>query len=84
MDPRQAFDLTIKFFKLKASDIARESGIDIHEISKYRNRRKDVLSVRLIQLVGALPLNAQIYFWSLCIHGEDAIFAEPSRSSKAS
>lgn len=84
MDPRTALDLTIKFFKLKASDISKASGIDIYEISKYRHRRKDVLSVRLIQLINALPLNAQIYFWNLCVHGDKANFVQQSRDCKAS
>lgn len=78
MEPRVALDKTIKFFKLKASVLAKASGIDRHEISKYRRGHKDMGSVNLFKVVAALPLNAKLYFCHLCIFGEDADFEPPS------
>lgn len=74
MEPRVALDKTIKFFKLKAIDISRASGIDKYEISKYRRGRKDMGSVNAFKLVNALPIKAKLYFFHLCVFGHDADF----------
>ena len=70
MEPWVALDQTIKFFKLKAVDLAAASGIDRHEISKYRRGHKDMGSHNLQKLITALPLKARLYYCYLCFFGE--------------
>ena len=71
MDTGKALDITLKRFKLNASKIGRLSGVDKNEISKFRNRHKDMHSKTLFKIIRALPLHAQMYFLSLCIQDEN-------------
>lgn len=74
MEPRVALDKTIKFFKLKAVDISRNSGVDRFELSKYRRGHKDMGSVNVFKVVNALPIRAKLYFFHLCVFNTDADF----------
>jgi DNA-binding Xre family transcriptional regulator len=67
MNTSQAFKNTLEKFDIKASDLSKKSGIDQQEISRFKNGRKDIVSQRLMTLVRAMPLHAQVYFWSLCM-----------------
>ena len=55
MDARVALDMTIKEFKLKASEIAEKAGMNQHELSRYRRGHSDVLASRAFQIIKALP-----------------------------
>jgi transcriptional regulator with XRE-family HTH domain len=65
MDARQALDLTLKHFKIRASDIAQQTGMGENELSRYRRGHNDILATRAFDIVRALPAPAQLYFWSL-------------------
>jgi transcriptional regulator with XRE-family HTH domain len=65
MEPRQALDQTIKTFGLKAADIAKKAGMGSNELSRYRRGHNDILASRVFDIIRALPLQAQMYFWVL-------------------
>lgn len=65
IDPRDALNLTISSFNLKATDIASKSGLDEQTISRYRRKRKDMTSLTLQKIVLAMPIEARFYFLSL-------------------
>lgn len=65
MDPREAMDITIKAFNLKAADIAQNSGITVQMLSRYRKKRQDMTSLKVFQVIRALPPEAQNFFWRL-------------------
>ena len=67
MDARQALDLTLKHFKIRASDLAHQIGMGENELSRYRRGHNDILATRAFDIVRALPAPAQLYFWSLCV-----------------
>jgi hypothetical protein len=71
MNTSKAFALTLEKFEIKASELSKRSGIDQQEISRFRNGHKDIVSQRLMMLIKAMPLHAQVYFWSLCMGKED-------------
>jgi len=70
MDFSTAFKITLDTFNLKASDISLSSGVDPHEISRFKNGRKDFTSKKLAKLIQGLPDQAQAYFWSLMMTGK--------------
>ncbi len=70
MDFHTAFKVTLETFDLKASEISIKSGVDAHEISKFKNGRKDFTSKKLAKLIQGLPEQAQAYFWSLMMTGK--------------
>jgi len=65
MDERQALNLTIKVFALRAIDIAKTAGMGQNELSRYRNGHSDMLGARIFAVIRALPKQAQIYFWAV-------------------
>lgn len=65
MDPREAIDRTIKTFNLKAADIAQASGITVQMLSRYRKKRQDMTSLKVFQVIRALPRDAQDFFWEI-------------------
>jgi transcriptional regulator with XRE-family HTH domain len=67
MDHREALDKTLKVFKLKAADIAEKAGMGANELSRYRRGHTDILAGRAFQIVRAMPLPAQLYYWGLCL-----------------
>jgi hypothetical protein len=83
MEPREALDKTLNYFDLKASDIAKTSGTDPQELSRYRRGHKDMGSLRLFRIIETLPLNAKMYFYNLCLFGESASF-EVKRATQSS
>jgi hypothetical protein len=72
MDPRKALDQTLKIFNLKASDVAKKAGMGSNELSRYRRGHNDILSSRAFDIVRALPLQAQMYFWVLISESGDS------------
>jgi hypothetical protein len=83
MEPREALDKTLNYFDLKATDIAKASGVDAQELSRYRRAHKDMGSLRLFKVIEILPLNAKMYFYNLCIFGDSASF-EIKRAAQSS
>lgn len=71
MDPRAALDKTLIVFNIKASEVAKKAGIGANELSRYRRGHNDMLSTRAFDIVRALPLHAQMYFWNLLNTEED-------------
>jgi len=67
IDPRDALNKTFQVFDLKAADLAERSGIDAQQISRYRNKRKDMNSLNLYRLLEAMPVEAQFYFSSIVL-----------------
>jgi hypothetical protein len=71
VDPRDALNQTLDVFDIKAVDLVGLSGISAQEISRYRNKRKDMNSLNLQKVVNALPQAARFYFYSLMAVGDD-------------
>lgn len=71
MHYRDAFNQTLEKFKISAKSLALSSGVQERQISHFRNG-KDLMAETLFALVNALPLEAQIYYFS-CIGGESAL-----------
>lgn len=65
MNEREALNLTIKVFGLRAIDLAKTAGMGQNELSRYRNGHSDMLGARIFAVIKALPKQAQIYFWSI-------------------
>lgn len=57
-----AFDLTLKTFKLKASEIASKSGLKPSVISVFRNHHINVGCQTFMKMLKAIPHPAQVYF----------------------
>lgn len=67
MDPRDALNITIKAFGLKAADIARASGISVQMLSRYRKKHQDMTSLNAFQVVKVLPADARNFFWTIFV-----------------
>ncbi len=65
MDHREALNTVIKVHKIKAVDISKKSGVDVYEISKFRNGHKDMTASVFFRLVDALPPVARSHFSAL-------------------
>lgn len=76
MYPHEAFDLTLKTFKIKAVDVAHKSGKAESYISQFRHGTKDIAASALVEIIRALPMPAQLYFWGLCM-SSDGITSKP-------
>jgi len=77
IDPRDALNKTLQVFDLKAADLAERSGIDAQQISRYRNKRKDMTSLNLYRLIEAMPVEAQFYFSSIVLRHDSAPNQQP-------
>lgn len=67
MDPREALDITIKAFGLKAADLARDTGVTVQTLSRYRKKHQDMNSLNAFDVIKALPSHARDLFWSLLL-----------------
>lgn len=72
MDPRDALNQTMKAFRLKAKELAKEAGVTEHMLSRYRNKRQDMNSLNAFDVVMALPVDAQDYFMQ-CMREENPL-----------
>lgn len=71
MHPREALNQVIKVHKLKAVDIAKASGVNVHEISKFRNGHKDMTTSTFFKIVYSLPNTAKSHLLALCLFKND-------------
>ena len=65
MDARDALDITIKMFDLKASDLADQSGVTATMLSRYRNKFQDLQAANAFSIIRSLPSEAREYFLKL-------------------
>ena len=71
MDAREALDLTLNHYGIRATDIAEKTGMGTNELSRYRRGHNDIYASRAFDIIRALPYPAQLYFWSLCTSGQE-------------
>ncbi|MGD1906817.1 MAG: helix-turn-helix domain-containing protein [Leptolyngbyaceae cyanobacterium] len=65
VDFRDALNEVLRQYDIKANDLAARSGIDEVQISKFRNKHKNMQTQNFERLIAALPQNARMYFWYL-------------------
>lgn len=68
MDTYQAFAQTVEKFNLNVAEISRKTGISESSLSKFRNGKVDMSTKRFAKVLKALPLSAQLFFFSLWTH----------------
>jgi predicted transcriptional regulator len=73
MHAREALNEVMKVHHLKAVDISRNSGVDVYEISKFRNGKKDMTTQKFFKIVNALPNSAKSHLLALCMFENDVI-----------
>jgi transcriptional regulator with XRE-family HTH domain len=67
MKAGKALDITFQTFGLKVADIAQKSDVPANEIYRFKNgKRESIGSEKLMAIVRALPVYAQLYFLHLC------------------
>ncbi len=71
MHPREALNKVIEVHKLKAVDIAKASGVNVHEISKFRNGHKDMTTSTFFKIAYSLPNTAKSHLLALCLFKND-------------
>ncbi|MDJ0903729.1 MAG: hypothetical protein QNJ55_33560 [Xenococcus sp. MO_188.B8] len=71
MHPREALNKVIEVHKLKAVDIAKASGVNVHEISKFRNGHKDMMTSTFFKIAYSLPNTAKSHLLALCLFKND-------------
>lgn len=64
-DPRDALDLTIRLYGLKATDLAKAVGIDKSSLSRYRHKEQDIQGLTAFAILAALPSDAREFFYKL-------------------
>lgn len=62
MKPHEALRQVIDSHGLKRVDVATSCGMTADDLSKYLNGKRDLMGNRLISLIQALPLSAQVEF----------------------
>lgn len=67
MDFNQAFDRTLKNFGISAKWLAEQSGVAAPTISDFRRGKKSIQTDSLGKLLGALPTEAKLNFFSLLL-----------------
>lgn len=69
----QAFDATLKHFKISGKFLSEQSGIATASISEFRRGRKAIQTDSLEKLLHALPPEAKIHFFSSLLGGEEIL-----------
>jgi hypothetical protein len=83
IDPREAFDETMRVFGINASELSNLAGISTEQISRYRRQHKDMNSLSLFRVIDSLPNEAKIYFYHLLLLGRQASIAPKKKILKA-
>jgi len=65
MDHRQALRETMFRFELKVKDLAARAGVKETQLSAFRTGKRDLYASTLEQIINAMPLEAQSYFYEL-------------------
>ncbi len=66
----EALLTTMKVFEINMAQLSRDSGITPANICNYKQGKSDFYSNNLYRLVSALPPEAKLYFWTLCIYDD--------------
>ena len=82
IDPRTAFDETMRVFGINASELSSAAGISTEQISRYRRLHKDMNSLSLFRLINFLPNEARIYFYHLLLLGKQASLSSRRKEIK--
>jgi DNA-binding Xre family transcriptional regulator len=80
MDFRDAFNETLEHYQIKALELSELSGLDPVQISKFRNKHKNMQTHNFQRLIEALPSAAKMYFWYLVMADDQA--SVPSAAEK--
>lgn len=83
MDFRDAFNETLERYQIKASELAELSGLDPVQISKFRNKHKNMQTHNFQRLIEALPSAAKMYFWYLVMSEDEATVPRAAESGGA-
>lgn len=75
MNYREALNKTFEAFDIKASDIAKRSGLGENQISNYRNGKSDLYSENLQLIINTLPIEAKMYFYGLLLQSNSLLCA---------
>lgn len=67
MHAREALNIVMETYKLKAVDISKISGVNVQEISKFRNGHKDMTTSTFFKVADALPNYAKSHLLALCL-----------------
>jgi len=73
MDPRDALDLTFRMFRLNATQLGEQVGLNKSEMSRFRHKKQDISATTFSKLLKALPEDAFTFYWGL-IRDENKIF----------
>jgi hypothetical protein len=65
MDATKAFNLTVKLFELKPSEISLKSGIAKSTISDFSHGNRELRTGTMQKLVSGFPYPAKMYFYAL-------------------
>ena len=68
MNMSKAFDLTLIAFDMKASDLAKESGVHEADISRFRNGKTNVGHKTVEKLLSAFTSPQLDHFWFVLKH----------------
>lgn len=71
MHAREALNIVIEMHKLKAVDISKASGVNVQEISKFRNGHKDMTTSTFFKIADALPNYAKSHLLALCLFEDE-------------
>lgn len=72
MNFNQAFDSTLKDFRVSAKRLAEQSGVSPQSISEFRREKKSIQTDSLERLLEFLPIEAKVHFFSLLL-GEEVL-----------
>ena len=75
MNLSEAFDKSLRKFKITAKWLSEKSGVSEKMISLFRNSRQRIYTDSLEKLINALPSEARLYFFSL-LSGENSIIED--------
>lgn len=67
MTPGKAFDATLEHFGVKASHIAKKTGLAESQVSKFRHESTGVNFLDTHKMVSCLPKEAQRYYYNLLL-----------------
>ena len=84
MDFRDAFNETLEHYQIKASELSEVSGLDPVQISKFRNKHKNMQTHNFQKLIDALPANARMYFWYLVMADDENVSAREANDGSKS